>query len=240
MPLLMKTTGKLFLIPAPLSEKLPETVIPGKVLEVLRNLDQLVVEEIRTARWYLRKAGFQGDMDKMQFHVFNEHSQPEDLAPVIASLLSGHDVGFLSEAGLPCVADPGNELVREAHRRGIPVKPLTGPSSLMLALMASGFNGQNFAFLGYLPVKAQERMKEIRRIEKILYQQDQTQIFIEAPYRNLSLFNDLVKICDGETYLCIACDLTLETEWIRSYKIREWKKESPGINRRPAVFLLYK
>lgn len=236
----MNTTGKLYLIPAPLGETLPETVIPARALNVLRTLDHLVVEEIRTARRYLRQAGFEGELEKIVFYVCNEHSHPDDLAPVITNLLSGHNVGLLSEAGLPCVADPGHELVKEAHRQGIQIVPLTGPSSLMLALMASGFNGQHFAFLGYLPVKPPQRMKAIRRIEKTLYQQDQTQIFIEAPYRNLALFNDLVKICAGETYLCIACDLTLETEWICSRKIKQWVGESPEINKRPAVFLLYK
>ena len=236
----MKTTGKLYLIPAPLGETLTETVIPGPALQVFRTLDHFVVEEIRTARRYLLRAGFEGEMEKLEFFVYNEHSRPDDLVPIMASLLSGHDMGLLSEAGLPCVADPGSELVKEAHRQGIQVVPLSGPSSLMLALMASGFNGQHFAFIGYLPVKAQERMKAIRKIEKTMYQQNQTQIFIEAPYRNLALFNDLVKICASETYLCIACDLTLETEWIRSQKIKEWVRESPEINKRPAVFLLYK
>ncbi|MDD5507573.1 MAG: SAM-dependent methyltransferase [Bacteroidales bacterium] len=236
----MKTTGTLYLIPAPLGETLPDTVIPARALKVLRTLDHFVVEEIRTARRYLRKAGFVGEMEKLVFYAYNEHSRPDDLTSVITSLLAGRDMGLLSEAGLPCVGDPGNELVKEAHRQGIQVVPLTGPSSVMLALMASGFNGQHFTFLGYLPVKAQERMKAIRRIERTMYQQDQTQIFIEAPYRNLALFNDLMKTCAGETYLCIACDLTLETEWIRTRKIKEWVRESPEINKRPAVFLLYK
>lgn len=236
----MHTPGRLYLIPSPLGDVHPEKVIPRHTLEILRNLGQFAVEEIRTARRYLRKAGCPGDLEKTGFHELNEHSQPGDLAPVIATLMSGQDVGLLSEAGLPCVADPGHELVMEAHRQGIQVIPLPGPSSVMLALMASGFNGQNFAFLGYLPVKAQERLREIHRIEKTLYLQNQTQIFIETPYRNISLFNDLMKICAGETYLCIACDLTLETEWIRSLRIRDWKSESPEISKRPAVFLLYK
>jgi 16S rRNA (cytidine1402-2'-O)-methyltransferase len=236
----MQTIGRLYLIPGTLGETSPESVIPGRSLEILLALDHFVVEEIRTARRYLHKAGYKGDLEKTEFHVFNEHSQPGDLVPVIDDLLSGHDMGLLSEAGLPCVADPGNEIVKEAHRQGIPVIPLTGPSSVMLALMASGFNGQNFAFLGYLPVPARERILRIRQIEKMVYRDNQTQIIIEAPYRNLSLFGDLIRTCSNETYLCIACDLTLDTEWIRSRQIGDWKKESPEIHKRPAVFLLYK
>ncbi len=236
----MQTTGRLFLIPAPLGATSPETVIPGRTLEILRRLDGFVAEEIRSARRYLHKAGYTGDLSAVMLYVYNEHSLPADIVPVIDSLLAGRDIGMLSEAGLPCVADPGQAIVKEALRIGIQVVPLPGPSSVMLALMASGFNGQNFAFHGYLPVQSRERVRKIRSLEKMVFQDDQTQILIEAPYRNLQLFHDIVRTCSGETYLCVACDLTLDTEWIRSRPVREWKEDPPAIHKRPAVFLLYK
>ncbi|MBP6979330.1 MAG: SAM-dependent methyltransferase [Lentimicrobiaceae bacterium] len=236
----MKTPGKFYLIPATLGNTSSEKVIPGRTLEILHRLNDFVAEEIRTARRYLHRAGHAGDLNAITFHVFNEHSRPDDILPIIESLLSGHDIGLLSEAGLPCVADPGNAIVKEAHRHGIQVIPLSGPSSVMLALMASGFNGQNFTFHGYLPVQTQKRIRQIHQLENKVYQNDQTQIFMETPYRNLQLFNDIIRTCSDETYLCVACDLTLETEWIQSRPVREWKKDPPAIHKRPAVFLLYK
>lgn len=232
--------GTLYLIPSTLGNPEISLDITERQRRSIRQLDEYVVEEIRTVRRYLRKAGLTADLDTIKFHVLNEHSRPEDIRPIIQSLLGGHDVGMLSEAGMPCVADPGQLLVRAAHTHHIRVVPLPGPSSLLLALMASGFNGQNFAFVGYLPVRSSERIQQIRKIEKAVYQSDQTQIIIETPYRNLKLFNDLLSACSDETSLCIACDLTLDTEWIRSQPIKEWKRIIPDIHKHPAVFLLYR
>ena len=236
----MVTAGRLFLIPCTLGDTEPDQVIPGQTIARLLKLNEFIVEEIPTARRYLRKAGYAGDLGKIEFYVFNEHSQPDDIVPAINSLLSGHDIGLLSEAGSPCVADPGNIMVRMAHQHGIQVIPLTGPSSILLALMASGFNGQNFTFRGYLPIRTHERIRQIRLLEKTIYQLDQTQIFIEAPYRNLALFKDIIRTCSDDTYLCLACDLTLGTEWIRTQRIVNWKQGTPDIHKRPTVFLLYK
>lgn len=232
--------GTLYLIPSSLGNPDISLDISERQSRLIRQLSEYVVEEIRTVRRYLRKAGLTAELDTIKFHVLNEHSQPEDIRPIIQSLLGGHNVGMLSEAGMPCVADPGHMLVRAAHTHHIRVVPLPGPSSLILALMASGFNGQNFAFAGYLPVRSSERIHQIRKLEKAVYQLDQTQIIIETPYRNLKLFNDLLLACSDETSLCIACDLTLDTEWIRTQPIKEWKRVTPDIHKHPAVFLLYR
>jgi 16S rRNA (cytidine1402-2'-O)-methyltransferase len=237
----MKQKGTLYLVPSTLGGSDIRKGIPDFNLLLLNQLNEFVVEEVRSARRFLRIAGFSGDFESITFHILNEHSQPGDVKPAITSLLGGSDVGLLSEAGLPCVADPGNELVREAHASHIRVVPLTGPSSVMLALMASGFNGQNFAFLGYLPIHSKDRAIQIRLLEKRVYQYDQTQIFIEAPYRNLQLLSDIISTCADDTALCIACDLTLDTEWIRSMRISDWRKTPPpALHKRPAVFLIYK
>jgi 16S rRNA (cytidine1402-2'-O)-methyltransferase len=157
---------------------------------------------------------------------------------MLVNAMNGHHVGLLSEAGLPCIADPGNIVVRLAHRKGIRVIPLTGPSSIMLALMASGLNGQNFVFHGYLPVKPDERAKALRDLENAVSKGNQTQIFIETPYRNLQMLESIVKTCHPSLTLCIAADLTLETEWIRSMPLNEWKRQKPELHKRPAVFLI--
>ena len=232
--------GKLYLIPSMIGETEIDKVIPAGNREIILHLNEFIVEEVRTARRFLRKAGYMQDFATVKFYVYNEHSDPGDVLPVINSLLSGNDIGLLSEAGTPCIADPGADIVRETHRNGIQVIPLTGPSSLLLALMASGFNGQNFAFHGYLPVNKDERMRSLKELERKVYRENQTQIFIEAPYRNLAMFESIKEACSSETMLCIACELTIESESIITMSIREWKKHVPEINKRPAVFLLFK
>jgi 16S rRNA (cytidine1402-2'-O)-methyltransferase len=237
----MKQKGNLYLLPSTLGGADVRKGIPDFQLSLMNRLHVFVVEEVRTARRFMRLAGYHGDFETITFHVLNEHSKASDLKSAIDTLLDGQDVGLLPEAGLPCVADPGHELVRQAHVHHIRVIPLPGPSSILLALMASGFNGQNFTFTGYLPIHSNQRIQKIRELEKKAHRDDQTQVFIEAPYRNLQLYNDIIATCSEETRLCIACDLTLEAEWIRSQSIRDWKTESrPEINKRPAVFLIYK
>ena len=233
------TKGILYLVPSPLSEGAVETVLPAGTLAVIRRLDTFIVEEVRTARRFLIKAGIDTPIDGLTFHVFNEHSGESDLESYMEPLLNGKDIGLLSEAGVPCIADPGSLIVRTAHECGIRVVPLTGPSSILLALMASGFNGQNFAFVGYLPADKSLRVKKIRELERIIAERDQTQIFIETPYRNLQLLEAITKTCRPETQLCLATDISGVNEVIKSESIDFWRSRKPDIHKRPTIFLLY-
>lgn len=230
--------GKLYLFPSPLGDNEPREVIPGPVLDRMLEIRTFVVEEVRTARRFLSRAGLKGHIGKLEFHELNEHTQPKEVEALAALFENGQDVGLITEAGLPAVADPGALLVALCHRRGIEVVPFTGPSSLMLALMASGLDGQSFAFCGYLPAKTDERRSAIRTVEKRSSQLHQTQLFIETPYRNDSLMADLLASCRDDTRLCIAADLTLPTATIRTRTVREWKKAPIEIGKRPCVFLL--
>jgi 16S rRNA (cytidine1402-2'-O)-methyltransferase len=231
--------GTLYLLPAVLNEAPVEDSLPSSNIRRMLNLRYFIVEELRTARRFLRKAGVTSDFSDFHFLVFNEHSDRTLLEQYIDPLLKGHDVGLLSEAGMPCIADPGSEIVKLAHLHNIHVVPLTGPSSIFLALMASGFNGQNFVFHGYLPIDKKARWKKIKEMELDIFSKDQTQVFIEAPYRNIQLFQAIAETCQPGTFLCTATDLTSENEVIRVKTIKEWKKEVPAINKRPTVFLLY-
>ncbi len=215
------------------------SVLPEGTLSVIRRLKYFIVEEMRTARRFLIKAGIQYPIDDLTFLVFNEHSKSQQLDEYLAEAMNGNDIGLLSEAGVPCVADPGSMIVRAAHESGIRVVPLTGPSSILLALMASGFNGQNFAFPGYLPADKIMRVKKIRELEKIIYEKDQTQIFIETPYRNIQLFESLIQACKPETRLCLATDITGVQEVIMSMAIADWHSRKPDIHKKPTIFLLY-
>jgi 16S rRNA (cytidine1402-2'-O)-methyltransferase len=230
--------GRLYLIPTPLGESETSSWMGQEYAILLNSIHIYIVEEIRTARRFLRKAGFRGSIDNLIFRELNEHTPEADIASYLDETTAGHDIGLLSEAGLPCVADPGNLVVRQAHRYGIKVIPLVGPSSIMLALMASGLNGQHFTFHGYLPVKPAERATAIKRIEKECLHSGTSQIFIETPYRNLSLLESLIKTCLPDTYLCIASDISQEGEIIRTLPMSEWKKEKPDLHKRPAVFIL--
>lgn len=229
--------GKLYLIPTPLGDYSPETVLPAAVLSILPGLKVFVVEETRTARRFLSAAGLKGRISELSFHELNEHTDPKSVDGLI-QLFEDGDVGLMSEAGLPAVADPGALLVAACHRHGIEVVPLTGPSSLMMALMASGLNGQSFAFCGYIPVKTDERRKALAAIERRSCQERQTQILIETPYRNDSLLADILAVCRPDTRVCIAADITLPSEFIRTKTVSGWKKDVPVIGKRPCVFLL--
>ena len=202
--------GNLYLIPTPLGETGFESGMPEFNLQILQRIDTFIVEELRTARRFLRKAGYMKDFETVTFYLLNEHTPDSEALAMLEKAMAGQHTGLLSEAGLPCIADPGNIIVRLAHRKGIRVIPLTGPSSIMLALMASGFNGQNFVFHGYLPVKPLEREKSLHDLEHAVVKGKQTQIFIETPYRNLAMLESIVKICHPSLMLCIAADLTLE------------------------------
>ena len=234
----MTNKGKLYLIPSPLGDNQPSEVLPEMVFETIGRIRTYVVEEVRTARRFLSRAGLKGKIDTLEFHELNEHTSSEQIEGYLGLFERGEDIGLISEAGLPAVADPGAQLVALCHKRGIEVIPLVGPSSLMLALMASGLNGQSFAFCGYIPAKSDERKSRLKVLEKVSSQLNQTQIIIETPYRNDSLLADILSVCNPSTRLCIAADLTLPTAYIRTASIGDWKKNVPTIGKRPCVFLL--
>lgn len=234
--------GKLYLIPSPLGEYDPSEVIPVSVLERLKSIRKYVVEEARTVRRYLSAAGLKGHVGELELRELNEHTKPAEVESLLSMFSEPDgtpaDVGLISEAGLPAVADPGAQLVALCHIHGIQVVPMVGPSSLMLALMGSGLNGQSFAFCGYLPAKTDERRKAIREIEKRSSQLDQTEIFIETPYRNDSMMTDLLATLQPKTRLCVAADITLPDETIMTRTVKEWQKTGVSIGKRPCVFLL--
>lgn len=234
----MVEKGKLYLIPSPLGENDPAEVIPGPVLKSLEGFRTFVVEEVRTARRYLSKAGLRGKIGDLEFHELNEHTDEATIEGYIRLFDGGNDVALISEAGLPAVADPGAQLVALAHRHGIEVVPCVGPSSLMMALMASGLNGQSFAFCGYIPAKTDERRNRLKTLEKVSAQLRQTQILIETPYRNDSLFADILSVCGASTRVCVACNITMPDAYIKTMKVAQWKKEGLVIGKRPCVLLL--
>lgn len=232
--------GILFLIPNTLGENAPDEVIPQKVIETAQRLRHFIVEDVRTVRRYLRKIDRTFPIDDSQFFELNQHTDRSKIEPYLKPLLEGNDMGIISEAGCPAVADPGADIVALAHRKGIRVVPLVGPSSILLAQMASGFNGQSFAFVGYLPIEAAERQKRLRKLEHRAKEENQTQLFIETPYRNMKLFDELTATLKGDTRLCIACDITLESEYIETRTIGEWKQKKPqDLNKRPTIFGIF-
>lgn len=237
----MKTTkGSLFLIPSTLGDSEPQKVLPAFNLNLLLQIDVFIVEELRTARRFLRKCGYSKDFESTTFHLLNEHTPEDELHSMLDEALNGKDIGVLSEAGCPAVADPGSLAVRLAHEKGIRVVPLSGPSSIILGLMASGFNGQHFTFHGYLPVKEGDRIKKIKELERDLYRTDQTHIFIEAPYRNKQMIASILSACSEGTMLCIASNLTLSDESVHSASVGYWKKNNPDPGKKPTVYLLSK
>ena len=229
--------GILYLIPVFLGDEGNTDLLPPLNVAIIKSLQVFIVENLRSARRFLKKADRDIDIDKLTFFELNEHTKPEELRKFF-DLMSGGNIGLMSEAGVPCVADPGAAIVRIAHTQQMRVIPLTGSSSIILSLMASGLNGQNFAFNGYLPVKKDERSSKIKFFEKRALAEQQTQIFIEAPYRNMQLFKDFLSTCDHNTLLCLACDLTLPTEFIVTKTIGQWRNHQPDINKRPVIFLL--
>ena len=232
--------GILFLIPNTLGENAPDEVIPQKVIETAKRLRHFIVEDVRTVRSYLRRIDRTFPIDDSQFFELNQHTDRSKIEPYLKPLLDGNDMGIISEAGCPAVADPGADIVALAHRKGIRVVPLVGPSSILLAQMASGFNGQSFAFVGYLPIEAAERQKRLRKLEHRAKEENQTQLFIETPYRNMKLFDELTATLRSDTRLCIACDITLESEYIETRTIGEWKQKKPqDLNKRPTIFGIF-
>ena len=231
--------GKLILFPVGLGGDDLSACLPAYNTTLLNSCTTFIVEELRTARRFLKKAGYLTPIDDSTFFVLNEHTQQSEIEHYLDGISEGKNIGLLSEAGLPCVADPGAMAVRLAQKRGIEVVPLVGPSSLMMALMASGFNGQNFAFVGYLPIDRPERIKAVKALESRALRERQTQIFIETPYRSQQTIELLANTCNPNTMICVATDITLETQFIKSATVAWWKKHLPDIAKRNTVFLLF-
>lgn len=230
--------GKLYLLPTTLGQSAPEAVIPAGVLTKSRSLKLFIVENERTARRYLKSIGTEWPLDELQFSVLDKHTATEIWTPFIQPLLDGSDMGLLSEAGLPAIADPGSVIVARCHTMGIEVVPCSGPSSIILALIASGFNGQSFIFHGYLPIDQRERIKALRQMESESRRTGITQIFMETPFRNAKLFEQIVESCNPQTLICIATDITLDHEQIHTKTLADWKKRPPSLNKRPCIFLI--
>ena len=232
--------ARLILFPVPIGATDPNTTLPSYNREVLNTCRTFIVENIRTARRNLKTMGYTHPIDDVTFLELNEHTDTTEIAHYLDPIAQGENVGLMSEAGIPCVADPGSIITAMAQRSGIEILPLVGPSSIMLALMASGFNGQNFAFNGYPPIDERGRTAMLRTLEQHIHRDNQTQIFIEAPYRNDQLLHFLALHLQPITRICVACDLTLPTQYIRTRMARQWLHDPPELHKRPTIFLIYK
>lgn len=230
----------LYLIPVTLGDTEIDRVLPSHNRDIIAGISHFVVENIRSARRFLRRSNPDIVIDDLTFYTLDEHTRIEEVSSFLAPLREGKPVGVISEAGCPAIADPGADLVAIAQREGLPVVPLVGPSSILLSLMASGFNGQSFTFNGYLPVESADRTRKIKQLEQRAYSEDQTQIFIETPYRNHKMIEELVRTCRPSTRLCVACDITCDNQEIRTRTIAQWKNAKYDYHKRPAIFLLYK
>lgn len=230
----------LYLLPVTLGDTPLEKVLPIYNKEIILGIRHFIVEDVRSARRFLKKVDRDIDIDALAFYPLNKHTRPDELAGYLKPLLEGNPMGVISEAGCPAVADPGADVVAMAQRRGLKVVPLVGPSSIILSVMASGFNGQSFAFHGYLPIEQPERAKKLRELEQRAYAECQTQLFIETPYRNNRLVDDLLRTCRPQTRLCIAANITCEGEFIATRSLREWRGRVPDLSKLPCIFLLYK
>lgn len=228
----------LYLIPVPLAEVDHSTCLPEYNRSVVSDLQHFIVENIRSARRFIRAAVRDKDIDTLTFYELNKHTAPETLAEMLHPLKAGHSIGVISEAGCPAVADPGSDIVALAQRQGIRVEPLVGPSSILMSLMASGMNGQRFAFLGYLPIDEGERSRAIREAEHRAVSLGETQIFIETPYRNERLVADLIRQCKPSTRLCIACEISSPNAIVETRSIGQWRGKTPSIHKRPTIFVL--
>ena len=237
-----KGYGKLFLIPVPLTEGSFDCFFPAINAEIINNTDCYIVEAVRTARRFLKYAGIKKPIDELTFFELNEHTQGVELNDYLQPCLEGKNVGLMSEAGVPCVADPGHKAVDKAHQLGVQVVPLIGPSSLILALMGSGMNGQNFTFHGYLPAEQYDRERKIAEIESHAVKTGQTQIFIETPYRNNRMTASLCKVCKPTTRLCIAANLTAENSFLKTQSVAKWRKyfsnEENQLGKIPCIYLI--
>ncbi len=232
--------GNLYLIPTTLGDTSPLEVMPLSVKKVVEQLDYFIVENEKSARRFIKKITPSKSQPSLKLMLLDKYSDELETKNYLDVCEEGISVGLLSEAGVPAVADPGSSIVKLAHQKGIKVVPLVGPSSILMAMMSSGMNGQNFAFNGYLPIDKGSRRKKIKELERFSLDKNQSQIFIETPYRNDKMFEDLVLSLQPTTRVCIACDITLETEFIKTLTIKEWKNAKPSLHKRPAIFIIQK
>ena len=230
----------LYLIPNLLGDTPVEQVLPPYNHEIIMGIRHFIVEDVRTARRFLKLVDRSIDIDQLTFYTLNKHTNPEEVASMLRPLEEGSPMGVISEAGCPAVADPGADVVAIAQRKGLQVVPLVGPSSIILAVMGSGFNGQSFAFNGYLPIEPDERIKTLKKLEQRAYTENQTQLFIETPYRNTKMMADILKACRPQTHLCIAAGLTTKDEYIKTHTVKEWTGKLPQLEKTPCIFLIYK
>lgn len=243
----MKPTGpgKLYLLPITLSNPGetsvdPADVLPQTIKRTIEFIDHFIVENEKTARKFIKSIHPDKQQSQLKIAVLNKHTTTAEHYEFIKPLLAGANVGVMSESGCPGIADPGAVMVKIAHEKGIQVVPLVGPSAILLALMASGMNGQSFAFNGYLPIDKNDKKQAVKGFERLSFEKNQTQLFIETPYRNNKLLEDLLQILQPSTYLCVACDITLPTEWIKTKTVNEWKKEKADLHNRPCMFIIHK
>lgn len=234
------TKSSLYLIPVTLGDTPISTVIPSYNCEIIRNIKYFIVENIRTARRFLKSVDQSINIDQLTFYELNKHTKKEDISNYLNPIKENNDIGILSEAGCPAIADPGCDIVAIAQERNYKVVPLVGPSSILLSLMGSGFNGQRFTFNGYVPMDEQERKNTWSIFTTRINKHDETQIFIETPFRNIKLLEDIIKNLNSNLKLCIACNLTCSDEMIQTKTIQEWSKKKPDINKKNCIFLLYK
>ncbi|MEY8708110.1 SAM-dependent methyltransferase [Bacteroides faecichinchillae] len=230
----------LYLLPVTLGDTSIEKVLPSYNAEIIRGIRHFIVEDIRSARRFLKKVDHDIDIDSLTFYPLNKHTSPEDISSYLKPLIDGASMGVISEAGCPAVADPGADVVAIAQRKKLKVVPLVGPSSIILSVMASGFNGQSFAFHGYLPIEPRERSKKLKALEQRAYTENQTQLFIETPYRNHKMIEDILQNCRPQTKLCIAANITCDDEYIQTRAVKDWKGNLSDLSKIPCIFLLYK
>ncbi|MBS7564346.1 SAM-dependent methyltransferase [Mucilaginibacter sp. Bleaf8] len=231
--------GTLYLIPVPLADDAAVQSFTPYLVQTINQITEYIVENEKTARKFLKQAGLTIPQSQLIIHDYGKHQRSGDINSFFTGLLNGKDAGLMSEAGCPGIADPGADIVAEAHRKGIKVVPLVGPSSILLALMASGFNGQSFTFHGYLPIDKGQRSKRIKELESQAERFKQTQLFIETPFRNNQLLDEILKVCKPATRLCIACNITAADEMVITKSIADWKKQPPDLHKKPTIFLLF-
>lgn len=235
-----QTKGNLYLIPTTLGDTNPLEVLPLSVKKIVGLVDFYIVENEKSARAFIKSIYPTKSQQKLNISLLNKFTDPLEIPSLLDPCLEGVDIGILSEAGCPGIADPGAEVVKNAHQKNIQVIPLVGPSSILMAMMASGMNGQSFAFNGYLPIDKQARRKEIKRLEKLSFDQNQSQLFIETPYRNDAFLEDLVQTLSLETEICVACDITMPSEYIKTMPVSSWKKNKVDLHKRPTLFIFHK
>ena len=230
--------GNIYLIPCTLGETPPLEVLPLLVKKAIENIDHYIVEHEKSARRFIKSVASKKQQNSLHIEEINKFTKPQEIPQMLEPCFNGFDVGIISDAGCPGIADPGAAVVEQAHQKGIKVVPLVGPSSILLALMASGFNGQNFAFNGYLPIDKVERKLKIKQLEKKSIVENQSQLFIETPYRNNQMLESLVKTLQNTTDICVACDITLSTQYIRTAPVKQWKRIKVDLHKRPAIFII--